>query len=138
MEVLAGRYIKIGLNSFGTLGTDGSNPPGILYDGTGTETFNPDYDYLTPGTPFEGFALSGFKGGVAFSAFNNNDTDSGTDVTVDSFTLYNGVNYTGAGNSYENRAVWTGTYAGFFTITHDYHFNERLIPLRQALPHLVV
>lgn len=124
-EVLEGSYIKIGLNEFGTLGSVGSTPPGILYDGTGKGVFNSDFDYLTPGSPFEGFTLSGFKGGVAFTAINNNHTAKGTDVTVDSFTLYNDIDYPEAGNKYQNRAVWTGTYDQHFTITHDYHFNDQ-------------
>lgn len=123
-EILEGSYIKVGLNEFGTLGSVNSTPPGILYDGTGKGVFNPDYDYLTPGSPFEGFALSGFKGGVAFRAVNNNDIGEGTDVKVDSFTLFNGVNYAGAGNTFDNRAVWIGNYDEHFTITHDYHFND--------------
>ena len=56
--ILVGDYVKIGVNeATGTLGSGGNTPPGILYDATGTGTFNPSYDYLTPGSPFEGWAL---------------------------------------------------------------------------------
>ncbi|RYG02209.1 MAG: hypothetical protein EON94_06305, partial [Caulobacteraceae bacterium] len=123
-EVLTGDYIKIGVNGFGTLGSDGSTPPGILYDGTGTGTFNSAYDYLTPGSPFEGFSLYGFKGGTAFSVSNNNDAGRGRVISTGNLTLFNGVEYADAGNTYDNRAVWTGTYDNYFTITHDYHFND--------------
>ena len=120
-EILAGSYIKIGLNGFGTLGYDDNNPPGILYDGTGTGNFNDAYDYLTPGTAFEGFAFSGSSSAGAFTASNNNSGDYSRDIGG-SLTTYNGVAY--GGTTYDNRAVWTGTYGALFTVTHDYHFDD--------------
>ena len=120
-EILAGSYIKIGLNGFGTLGSEDSTPPGILYDGTGTGTFNPSYDYLTPGTPFEGFTFTGSSSAGAFTASNNNASDYSRDIGG-ALTLYNGVAH--GGTTYDNRAVWTGTYGALFTVTHDYYFND--------------
>ena len=117
--VLSGDYMKIGLNDGGTLGYSGNTSPGILYDGTGTGTFDDAYDYLTPGTPFEGFVVAG-NGGSAFSLANNND---GTlNITGGTLTDYSGVAFNGA--TYDQRAVWTGTAAGLFTITNDYYFDE--------------
>ncbi|WP_339703248.1 autotransporter-associated beta strand repeat-containing protein [uncultured Sphingosinicella sp.] len=117
--VLSGDYMKIGLNDGGTLGYSGNTSPGILYDGTGTGTFNDAYDYLTPGTPFEGFVVAG-NGGSAFMLANNND---GTlNITGGTLTDYSGVAFNGA--TYDQRAVWTGTAAGLFTITNDYYFDE--------------
>jgi autotransporter-associated beta strand protein len=117
--VLSGDYMKIGLNDGGTLGYSGNTSPGILYDGTGTGTFNDAYDYLTPGTPFEGFVVAG-NGGSAFMLANNND---GTlNITGGTLTDYSGVVFNGA--TYDQRAVWTGTAAGLFTITNDYYFDE--------------
>lgn len=127
---LAGKYIKIGVNgSTGTLGSGGNNPPGILYDGTGTGTFNPSYDYLTPGSPFEGFTLSGTKGGSAFQANANNDSSyhlaGGGQWTSTGLADYSGVAH--GGSTYDQRMVWTGTYQSggvdFFKITNDYFFN---------------
>lgn len=120
-EILAGSYIKIGLNGFGTLGSEDSTPPGILYDGTGTGTFNPSYDYLTPGTPFEGFTFTGSSSAGAFTASNNNASDYSRDIGG-ALTLYNGVAH--GGTTYDKRAVWTGTYGALFTVTHDYYFND--------------
>lgn len=114
--ILAGDYIKIGLSDKGTLGVGGNTSPGILYDGTGTGTFNPSYDYLTPGSAFEGFTAS-WTGG---SATNNND--GAADFTGGVLASYDGVAYDGT--TYANRAVWTGTYAGVLTVTHDYYFDE--------------
>ncbi|MEA3539271.1 MAG: autotransporter domain-containing protein [Pseudomonadota bacterium] len=117
--VLSGDYMKIGLNDGGTLGYSGNTSPGILYDGTGTGTFNDAYDYLTPGSPFEGFVVSG-TGSSAFTLVNNN---SGMfDITGGTLTDYSGVAFNGA--TYEQRAVWTGTASGLFTVTHDYYFDE--------------
>jgi autotransporter-associated beta strand protein len=117
--VLSGDYMKIGLNDGGTLGYSGNTSPGILYDGTGTGTFNDAYDYLTPGSPFEGFVVAG-NGGSTFMLANNND---GTlNITGGTLTDYSGVAFNGA--TYDQRAVWTGTAAGLFTITNDYYFDE--------------
>ncbi|MDO8408708.1 MAG: autotransporter domain-containing protein [Phenylobacterium sp.] len=118
-EVLSGDYIKIGLNDKGTLGVDGNTSPGVLYDGTGTGTFNPAYDYLTPGSPFEGFTISGVASS-AFTATNNNSDLSSADISG-ILTSYNGVAY--GGTTSDNRAVWTGSFGGLFNITHDYAFN---------------
>lgn len=115
--VLTGDYIKIGLNDWGTLGSGGSVKPGILYDGTGTATFNPSYDYLTPGSPFEGFVITG-SNGTTFSKVNNNSSGAAISGTL---TDYSGALYNGT--TYDNRAVWTGTVDGLLTITNDYFFN---------------
>lgn len=117
--VLSGNYIQVGVNSKGTLGYSGNTSPGILYDGTGTGTFNTAYDYLTPGTPFEGFAVAGTAGST-FVLSNNNAYSA--EITGGVLTDQSGVNYAGA--AYDNRAVWTATSAGLFTIVNDYHFND--------------
>ncbi len=119
-EILSGDYIKIGLDDKGTLGVGGSTSPGVLYDGTGSGTFNPAYDYLTPGSPFEGFTVSG-TAGTDFTATNNNSS-LGSAAISGVLTSYNGVAHDGVTN--DNRAVWTGTYGGLFNITHDYGFDD--------------
>lgn len=119
-EILSGDYIKIGLNDKGTLGVNASTSPGVLYDGTGTGTFNPAYDYLTPGTPFEGFTVSG-AAGATFTATNNN-SNLGAAAISGVLTSYNGVAHDGV--TKDNRAVWAGSYGGLFNITHDYGFDD--------------
>ncbi|MHA6718118.1 autotransporter-associated beta strand repeat-containing protein [Sphingomonas sp. RS6] len=115
--VLDGDYIKIGVNgTTGTLGFGGSTTPGILYDGTGTATFNPSYDYLTPGSPFEGFVVN--VGGTLLA--NNNAGTQAT--TTGTLTNYSGIAY--AGTTFDNRAVWEGSYGSLFSITNDYYFND--------------
>ncbi len=115
--ILSGDYIKIGLNDLGTLGYNGGTSPGILYDGTGTGTFNPSYDYLTPGSPFEGFVITGSDGTPFFKNNNNVGTVDITGVLTD----YSGLAYGGV--TYDNRAVWTGDFAGTLSITNDYFFT---------------
>jgi hypothetical protein len=115
--VLDGDYVKIGINeTTGTLGSGGNTPPGILYDSTGTGTFNAGYDYLTPGSPFEGWALKY----DSTTVYNNNAGITGLAGGV--LTDYNGVAY--AGETFDNRAVWTNTTHADFDITHDYRFNN--------------
>jgi hypothetical protein len=58
MGLLQNDWVKAGVNTnTGTLGSGGGTSPGLLFDPTGTGTFNPSYDYLTPGSPFDGFSL---------------------------------------------------------------------------------
>ena len=56
--VLQNEWVKAGVNEItGTFGSGGNTSPGLQYDGTGTGTFNAAYDYLTPGSPFDGFTV---------------------------------------------------------------------------------
>ena len=119
--VLSGDYVRVGVNDKGTLGTGGTVRPGILYDGTGTGTFDPNHDYLTPGSPMEGFVVKGSSGAGAFTATNNNASLGSVSVTGGVLTSYNGAAY--LGTTYDQRAVWTGIYGSLFSVTHDYHFN---------------
>ena len=58
MGLLQNDWVKAGVNTnTGTLGSGGGTSPGLLFDTTGTGTFNAAYDYLTPGAPFDGFSL---------------------------------------------------------------------------------
>lgn len=75
--ILLNEYVKVGINeSTGTLGSGGNTNPGIQYDSTGTGTFNSAYDYLTPGSPFEGWAVRIVDGsGGLISQYHNNNAD---------------------------------------------------------------
>lgn len=58
MGLLQNDWVKAGVNTnTGTLGSGGGTSPGLLFDPAGTGTFNPGFDYLTPGSPFDGFSL---------------------------------------------------------------------------------
>ena len=58
MGILENDYVKAGVNgTSGTFGSGGNTSPGLQYDSSGTGTFNSSYDYLTPGSPFDGWSI---------------------------------------------------------------------------------
>jgi len=65
-------FILAGVSDYGTLGSDGNTSPGILYDKTGTGNYGVN-DFLTPGSPFEGFYVQGTftSGGSYYNGANN-------------------------------------------------------------------
>ena len=78
MGVLENDYVKAGVNgTTGTFGSGGNTSPGLLFDSTGTGTFNTDYDYLTPGSPFDGWSIK--IDGVNTSNNNSGGVASWTD-----------------------------------------------------------
>ena len=109
MGVLQNEWVKAGVNTTtGTLGSSGSTSPGLLFDPTGTGTFNPSYDYLTPGSPFDGFSLK------VDSVNKTNNNTGGVGITKTSgLTLSNS----------DTTLSWTGaaTYAGnSWTVNNAY------------------
>lgn len=70
---LSNNYVKAGVSDYGTLGSNHSTSPGILYDPTGTSNYG-NNDFLTPGTPFEGFYITS---GQANWHSNNTGSRSG-------------------------------------------------------------
>ena len=121
--VLEGNYVKIGVNDAGTVGSGGNTSPGILYDSTGTATFNPSYDYLTPGSPFEGWTVKGIDtdGTTVLFNYTNNNTNVASPNITGTLVDYSGVSYRGL--TFDNRAVWSGLVTEF-DIEHDYRFND--------------
>ncbi len=107
-QTLTGDYIKIGTSSYGTIGSGGNTSPGILYDNTGTRTFNTSYDYLTPGSPFEGFTVQGAWASGSFSAANNN---TGSAANVGTLADNSSTGYVGV--------TWTGSYTASGTKLYD-------------------
>jgi hypothetical protein len=119
---LQGNCVKIGTSDLGTIGSQGNAAPGILYDSTCSATFNPSYDYLTPGTPFEGWTIKGLNGSaVLFNHTNNNASYMGSSPVTGTNVDYSGVSYRGV--TYDNRAVWSGSTPNF-SIEHDVRFND--------------
>lgn len=103
--ILENSYVRAGVNeTTGTMGSGGNTSPGLLYDSTGTGTFNTGYDYLTPGSPFEGFTVK-----VDGTQYRNNNAGNYTQVT--------GA-WTGTPSS--SNAVWDGSVSGVFEIRHTY------------------
>ena len=119
---LQGNCVKIGTSDLGTIGSQGNTAPGILYDSTCSATFNPSYDYLTPGTPFEGWTIKGLDGTtVLFNHSNNNASYTSNNPVTGTNVDYSGVLY--KGTTYDNRAVWSGSTSNF-NIEHDVRFND--------------
>jgi hypothetical protein len=119
---LEGDYIKIGTNAAGTLGSGGWADPGIQYDSTGTRTFNSAYDYLTPGSPFEGWTVKGLdSGSSALFSYTNNNTNVTSPSITGTNTNYSNILYNGT--TFDNRAVWSGTNSNF-DILNDVRFNN--------------
>jgi len=112
-EILVNEYIKAGVNeTSGTLGSGGNTSPGLLYDSTGTGTFNTSYDYLTPGTPFEGFSVKGLNSSntVLFSTSNNNASYMSTSP----------ITGTWLGTPTASSAVWESTSNSNFNLRNTY------------------
>ena len=96
MGVLENGYVKAGVNgTAGTFGSGGSTRPGLQFDSTGSGTFPADSaqgDYLTPGSPFDGFAIK-------IDGTNSKNNNQGGSTWVDADGLTNG----------DNSLTWTGT-----------------------------
>ena len=109
-EILINEYVKIGINeTAGTLGSGGNTNPGIQYDSTGTGTFNSSYDYLTPGSPFEGWSVRIVDGsGTLVGQYHNNNTGV-VDVTGGAWV----------GTPTASGAVWAVSYSDF-NLQHTY------------------
>ena len=105
MGVLANDFVTAGVNgTTGTFGSGGNTSPGLLYDSTGTGTFNTGYDYLTPGSPFDGFSVM-----VDGTNYTNNNGGS-SEITGDGNGLTDG----------DNTLSWTGGVTSVFDITNTY------------------
>jgi hypothetical protein len=102
--VLQNEWVKAGVNATtGTFGSGGNTNPGLQYDGTGSGTFNSAYDYLTPGTPFDGFTVR---------------IEDGSNTLIQSYTNNNAgnlANIPGAwvGSTSSSSAVWEGSTSRF-------------------------
>lgn len=105
MGILENDYVRAGVNgTAGTFGSGGNTSPGLLFDSTGTGTFNTAYDYLTPGSPFDGFAVK-----VDGTNYANNNGRSNS-ITGDGNGLTDGT----------DSLSWTGGVSGVFNITNTY------------------
>lgn len=104
--LIINEWVKAGVNAnTGTLGSGGNTSPGLLFDPSGTSTFNPSYDYLTPGSPFDGFSVK-----VDGSNYTNNNTG----ITQIGLTVF---------EDRSNELRWTGRVADNFQITNTYRLD---------------
>jgi len=109
MGILENDYVKAGVNKdTGTFGSGGNTSPGLLFDSTGSGTFNTSYDYLTPGSPFDGFSVK-----IDGTNYTNNNTGT-TDITG---------TITGGLTDGTNTLTWTGDWthdSSTWSITNQY------------------
>ena len=106
MGVLENDYVRAGVNgTTGTFGSGGNTSPGLLFDSTGTGTFNTSYDYLTPGSPFDGFSVM-----VDGTNYTNNNGGAPAQITNDGNRLTDG----------DGTLSWTGGVDSVFDITNTY------------------
>lgn len=125
---LTGAYVRVGVNALGTLGSIGATLPGMEFDSTGQGLTNPHWptcasncgDYLTPGSPFEGFSVQ-FTNSSNASVFNTNNNTGASSITG---TLYNLSGVAWNGTTYDQRGVWISTSNPNYNITNDAHFNN--------------
>jgi hypothetical protein len=101
--VIEDGFVRAGVNDYGTLGSGGGTSPGILYDKTGTGTYGIN-DFLTPGTPFEGFYI---KSGSSFWGANNTGS---TNLNTGSPTSVSGTSASWTGDSLDGILTVTNTY----------------------------
>lgn len=106
--VIQNGYVQAGVSDYGTLGSNSATPPGILFDKTGTGAYGIN-DFLTPGTPFEGFYLTGLlaTGGPYSQYSNNTGSTSFGSWTINSLT---GASATAFGTSTDGSLSILNTY----------------------------
>ncbi len=108
-----GQLHLTGVSNNGTLGVGHRITPGFIFDATGTGTFDPANDYLTPGMPQEGFSISYDGSGVLA---NNN---AGGTIQIGSTAAPTTI-----ATAYDHSVVWSGTIDGVLTIEHVYGLND--------------
>ena len=122
--ILVNEYVRAGVNqTTGTLGSGGNTSPGLLYDSTGTGTFNTAYDYLTPGSPFEGFTVK--RDGVSHR--NNN---AGNLAQISGAWV---------GTTSSSGAIWEGGVSGAFNLRNTYSLaaGQQFIGIQTRIETLV-
>lgn len=117
---VSGNSVLLKVSDDGTIG-DGNNLPALVYDPTGTGTFDFGTDYVAPGTPFEAF---GFRSEQTGLLGNNNASSAGSVSSSDSFNLVSLADVS-AGSSFDNHIRYEGIEkSNRLSITHDFFFND--------------
>ena len=126
--IIENEYVRAGVNlSTGTLGSGGGTRPGLQYDNTGTGTFpcgTCQGDYLTPGSPFEGFTVRlEDSGGTLVSTYTNNNTGSRS-ITTGAWV----------GTPTAGSAVWAASTTDFnITNTYSLPSGQRYIDINTGI-----
>ena len=105
-------YLFFTLNNLGTLGNDYSSP-GIQHDPLGGRSFSEGKDYVTPGSPYEGFSVD-YNSSTLHH--NNHDIYTSSPIT--------GGSYTNRSTSSLLDLTWQGTNAGLFDISQKFSLTS--------------
>ncbi len=100
-------YVRAGVSDYGTLGSDSTTSPGILFDPTGKGNYGIN-DFLTPGDPFEGFYVTSSAG----SAGANNDGVDGFGFNSPTALSPTSATWSGSSGAYGITNTYTLTTAG--------------------------
>lgn len=96
--ILQNEYIRAGVNqTTGTFGSGGNTSPGLLYNSEGSGTWNIGYDYLTPGSPFDGFSVK-----IDGTNYRNNNAGNVAQIAG---------GWTSGTTTSATGADWTGTWS---------------------------
>lgn len=115
--IVEGDYIRTAVSDDGTLGFGGTTSPGLLHDPAGTRSYGVD-DYITPGTPFEGFSVRSNETGLIV---NNN---SGYNPVSPAGTFSGAIVDNSLASAYNHSIVFSGSYASTVSISIDTRFND--------------
>lgn len=109
--ILTGNYMQVSISDYGTFGMNTTSSPAFIHDPSGTGTFDPNYDYIAPGVPHDGFSINSDQTG-----FRENANYSYSNLGFNSPSLLTGTGY-------DNAATWTGGNS-YVEITNSYFFNN--------------
>lgn len=119
---MQGDYIWTAVGTAGSLGMGGATSPGLIHDPTGDGDFDPLTDYITPGSPFEGFSVSVGEDttrstGPGRMVYSNNNTGTAaiTPVSIEDIS---------AASTYDHHVRWVGEVSSQFRVTHEFYFND--------------
>ena len=115
---MEGNYVLTAISDNGTLGNGGTSYPGLRHDPLGTSDWTTGlgrYDYLTPGNPWEWFGVTSTQTGTRGNNNAGETTINRISGPTDVSSLY---------GYYDNHVTWAGQYSNYFTILHDYRFND--------------
>lgn len=87
----------------------------LIFDKSGTRNYDPNFDYVAPGTPFEGFGVR--IDGVA-SHFENSNSDFSQIPQVGALIQNSAVINNGGS------VTWNGTSTGGFSIQHTFFLGQ--------------
>ena len=109
---MEGDYVLTAVSDNGTLGAGGGSSPGIIHDETGSGSWSVN-DYLTPGSPYEGFYVKSSQTGIV----GNNNTGANS--------IFGGtLTDTSASSGYDQSTHWSAIYGDLFSIDIDTYFND--------------